>query len=322
MASDQHVSVLHREAIDALSIKRDGVYMDATFGRGGHSRSILEALGDNGRLVATDCDAQAVAYARQHFGDDSRFAIMQCNYSELHRVASELDLVGAVDGVLFDLGVSSPQLDVAARGFSFDRDGPLDMRMDQSSGMPVSEWLANVGEEELTTVFREYGEERYARRIARHVIAVLAERPVTSTVELAQIIKDAHPRWEKHKHPATRCFQALRIFINRELDHLRTALEVCVDVLRPGGRIVVISFHSLEDRIVKRFFRGSPEPTAVASGSSKRQRKLPPRGLPVTANEKVSLLRTIGKAIRPDDEEVRRNPRSRSSVMRVAEKLA
>jgi 16S rRNA (cytosine1402-N4)-methyltransferase len=322
MTSNQHVSVLHREAIEALSIRKDGVYMDATFGRGGHSRSILEALGDNGRLVATDCDSQAVAYARQHFGHDGRFAIKQCNYSELHRVASELELIGVVDGILFDLGVSSPQLDVAERGFSFDRDGPLDMRMDQSSGVPVSEWLANVGEEELATVFREYGEERYAKRIARQVVAELGRRPVTSTVELANIIKEAHPRWEKHKHPATRCFQALRIFINRELDHLRAALEGCVDVLRPGGRIVVISFHSLEDRIVKRFFRGLPEPVTVAAGSNRRQRKLPPRGLPVTANEKVPLLRAIGKAIRPDDEEVRRNPRSRSSVMRVAEKLA
>ena len=279
--------------------------MDATFGRGGHSRSILEELGDKGRLVAVDCDSKAVAFAREHFAQDSRFTIMRCNYSELHRVASELELTGVVDGVLFDLGVSSPQLDVAERGFSFDRDGPLDMRMDQTSGMPVSDWLASAGEEELATVFREYGEERYSRRIARHVVEVLAERPVTSTVDLAQIIKDAHPRWEKHKHPATRCFQALRIFINRELEHLRAALEVCVDILRPGGRIVVISFHSLEDRIVKRFFRGSPEPIIVASRNKKGQRQLPPRGLPVAASGKVSLLRVIGKAIRPDNDEVR-----------------
>ena len=322
MVSHEHVSVLHREAIDALNIKADGIYMDATFGRGGHSQSILQALGENGRLVAIDCDAQAVAYAHKHFGHDNRFEILQCNYSELNNVANNLGLVGVVDGVLFDLGVSSPQLDVADRGFSFDRDGPLDMRMNQDSGVPVSDWLANVSEEELATVFREYGEERYAKRIARRVVEELSRRPVTTTLDLAQVIKEAHPRWEKHKHPATRCFQALRIFINRELDHLRAALEVCVSVLRPGGRIVVISFHSLEDRIVKRFFRGTLEPALVHSGNKKRQHKMPPRGLPLIADDKVSLLKTMGKAIRPGDAEVSLNPRSRSSVMRVAEKLA
>ncbi len=314
--------MLHQEAVAALNVREDGFYMDATFGRGGHSQAILQSLGDKGRLVAIDCDAQAVAYAHQHFGNDNRFDIMQCNYSELINVARERELVGVVDGVLFDLGVSSPQLDVAERGFSFDRDGPLDMRMNQDTGVPVSEWLATVSEEELATVFKEYGEERYARRIARRVVEELASRPVTTTLDLAQIIKEAHPRWEKHRHPATRCFQALRIFINRELDHLRTALEVCVNVLRPGGRIVVISFHSLEDRIVKRFFRGTLEPALAATGSKKRSHKMPPRGLPVAADEKVSLLKTVGKAVRPGEVEINRNPRARSSVMRVAEKLA
>jgi len=322
MKSKEHVSVLHREAVEALGVRDDGIYMDATFGRGGHSQSILQLLGRQGRLVAIDCDSHAVAYARQHFDGDDRFEIMQCNYSELNDVAKSLDLFGVVDGVLFDLGVSSPQLDVAERGFSFDRDGPLDMRMNQSSGVPVSDWLATVGEEELATVFREYGEERYAKRIARQVVKELGKRQVTTTLDLAQIIKDAHPRWEKHKHPATRCFQALRIFINRELDHLRTALEVCVDVLRPGGRIVVISFHSLEDRIVKRFFRGTLTPVSSSLETKRRPHKLPPRGLPTATHERVSLLKTVGKAIRPGDAEIRVNPRARSSVMRVAEKLA
>ena len=322
MVSHDHISVLHREAIDALNIKCDGIYMDATFGRGGHSQSILRALGEKGQLVAIDCDAQAVAYASEHFGNDNRFEVLQCNYSELSDVANGMGLVGVVDGVLFDLGVSSPQLDVADRGFSFDRDGPLDMRMNQDSGVPVSDWLAGVSEEELATVFKEYGEERYAKRIARRVVEELAKRPITTTLDLAQVIKDAHPRWEKHKHPATRCFQALRIFINRELDHLRDALEACVSVLRPGGRIVVISFHSLEDRIVKRFFRGNLESDLFASGSKKRLHKMPPRGLPPAVNSKVDLFKTIGKAIRPGDAEVSANPRSRSSVMRVAEKLA
>ncbi len=322
MASHEHISVLHRETIDALNIKCDGIYMDATFGRGGHSQSVLQALGEKGRLIAIDCDAQAVAYASEHFGNDSRFEVLQCNYSELSDVANNMGLVGVVDGVLFDLGVSSPQLDVADRGFSFDRDGPLDMRMNQDSGVPVSDWLASASEEELATVFKEYGEERYAKRIARRVVEELSKRPITTTLDLAQVIKDAHPRWEKHKHPATRCFQALRIFINRELDHLRTALEACVSVLRPGGRVVVISFHSLEDRIVKRFFRGSLEPASLASGAKRRQHKMPPRGLPQLTDSKVSLLRTIGKAIRPGDAEISLNPRSRSSVMRVAEKLA
>jgi len=322
MVPQEHTSVLHREAIESMNIHANGIYMDATFGRGGHSQSILQALDDNGRLVAIDCDAHAVAYGRLHLGQNNRFEIVRSNYSEISAVAKELKLIGVIDGVLFDLGVSSPQLDVAERGFSFDRDGPLDMRMDQDSGIPVSEWLAVVDAKELATVFRDYGEERYAQRIAKRVVEVVSKRPVTRTLDLAQIIKDAHPRWEKHKHPATRCFQALRIFINRELDHLRAALEGCVEVLRPGGRLVVISFHSLEDRIVKRFFRGSLEPSRTVSETKRGSQKFPPRGLPPSAEVDVHLLKVVGKAIRPTDMEVRLNPRSRSSVMRVAEKLA
>ncbi len=306
----EHISVLAVEAIEALNIMHNGFYIDATFGRGGHSGQILERLGNEGRLLAFDCDDQAVEHARVRYADDPRFTIIKSNYSEMPTAAASHISNRSVDGVLFDLGVSSPQLDQSVRGFSFDKSGPLDMRMDQSVGQPVSEWLPTVSVDELASIFREYGDERYARRIARRVVEAVQEKPVTDTVELAEIIKAAHPRWEKHKHPATRCFQALRIFINRELDHLKMALENCIDILRPGGRIVVISFHSLEDRIVKRFFRGPDKNAGV------------PRGLPVADNDTPWVLKKIGGAIRPSEEEVAANPRSRSSVMRIAERLA
>ncbi len=306
----EHISVLAVEAIEALNIMHNGFYIDATFGRGGHSGQILERLGNEGRLLAFDCDDQAVEHARERYADDPRFTIIKSNYSEMPTAAASHISNRSVDGVLFDLGVSSPQLDQSVRGFSFDKSGPLDMRMDQSVGQPVSEWLPTVSVDELSNIFREYGDERYAKRIARRVVEAVQEKPVTDTVELAEIIKAAHPRWEKHKHPATRCFQALRIFINRELDHLKMALENCIDILRPGGRIVVISFHSLEDRIVKRFFRGPDKNAGV------------PRGLPVADNDTPWVLKKIGGAIRPSEEEVAANPRSRSSVMRIAERLA
>ena len=308
--ASEHISVLPVEAVEALNIMHNGFYIDATFGRGGHSGQILERLGVEGRLLAFDCDDQAVAHAKQRFGHDPRFSIVKSNYSDMVAAASVYVGSGSVDGVLFDLGVSSPQLDQAERGFSFDKSGPLDMRMDQSVGQPVSEWLPTVSAEDLATIFREYGDERYAKRIARRVVDAVQEKPVTDTVELAEIIKAAHPRWEKHKHPATRCFQALRIFINRELDHLKIALENCVELLRPGGRVVVISFHSLEDRIVKRFFRGPDKSAGL------------PRGLPVADNDTPWVLKKIGGAIRPSKEEVANNHRSRSSIMRVAERVA
>lgn len=308
--ANEHISVLPVEAVDALNIMHNGFYIDATFGRGGHSGQILERLGADGRLLAFDCDDQAIEHAQKRYADDPRFTIIKSNYSEMMTSASAQISTGAVDGVLFDLGVSSPQLDQAGRGFSFDKSGPLDMRMDQSQGRPVSAWLPTVSVDELAAIFREYGDERYAKRIARRVVEAVQEKPVTDTVELAEIIKAAHPRWEKHKHPATRCFQALRIFINRELDHLKVALESCVDLLRPGGRVVVISFHSLEDRIVKRFFRGPDKNAGI------------PRGLPVADDETPWVLKKIGGAIRPSKEEVAANPRSRSSVMRIAERVA
>ncbi len=309
-ASSEHISVLPAEAIAALNIMHNGFYIDATFGRGGHSGQILDRLGDEGRLLAFDCDDQAIHHAQQMYGDDSRFSIVKSNYSDLADAVTERNGGNSVDGILFDLGVSSPQLDQADRGFSFDKSGPLDMRMDQSSGQPVSEWLPTVSAEELADVFREYGDERYAKRIARRVVEAVQKKPITDTLELAEIIKAAHPRWEKHKHPATRCFQALRIFINQELDHLKLALRSCLEILRPGGRIVVISFHSLEDRIVKRFFRGPDRNADV------------PRGLPVAGNDVPWVLKRIGGAIRPSQAEINTNPRSRSSVMRVAERVS
>ncbi len=305
-----HISVLHAEALDALNVKSDGFYIDATYGRGGHSTSILNALGDQGRLLALDCDLQAVDHAQAVQSQDRRFSIEQCNYSRIGEVANDIGVTGGIDGVLFDLGVSSPQLDQAQRGFSFDRDGPLDMRMDQTQGQPVSEWLTTVNAEQLALIFKELGEERYAKRIAREVVAAVQEKPLTRTKELAEIVKAAHPRWEKHKHPATRCFQALRIFINRELEHLKAALDACVNVVRPGGRLVVISFHSLEDRIVKRFIRGQSDEAPV------------PRGLPVQHQRSATPFQMLGRAIRPSDAEVASNPRARSSIMRVAERLA
>ena len=306
----EHISVLPAEAVEALKIKSDGVYIDATFGRGGHSGLILEQLNDDGRLVAFDCDHQAVDHANELYGKDIRFSIARRNYSEMADVAEEFGITGGVHGVLFDLGVSSPQLDQAERGFSFDKSGPLDMRMDQDTGQPVSQWLQNASAEEVAEVFRDYGDERYAKRIARKVVEAVEAKPITDTLELAEVIKAAHPRWEKHKHPATRCFQALRIFINRELDHLKAALESCVDLLRPGGRIVVISFHSLEDRIVKRFFRGPDRNASL------------PRGLPIVEEETPWVLRKIGGSVRPTEREVESNPRARSSIMRIAEKVA
>ncbi len=306
----EHISVLPVEAVEALNIMHNGFYIDATFGRGGHSGQILERLGEEGRLLAFDCDNQAIAHAQNLFGDDSRFTIVKSNYSEMSAAVAEHGVEGNVDGVLFDLGVSSPQLDQAERGFSFDKSGPLDMRMDQSVGQPVSEWLPTVTTEELAEIFREYGDERYAKRIARRVVEAVKLKPITDTVELAEIIKEAHPRWEKHKHPATRCFQAMRININKELDHLKLALESCIGLMRPGGRIVVISFHSLEDRIVKRFFRGPDKNAGL------------PRGLPVVEDDTPWVLKKIGGSVKPSKDEVARNPRSRSSIMRIAEKVA
>ena len=297
------------EALNALHIKPEGVYVDATFGRGGHTAAMLQRLGPAGRVLALDKDPDAIAAARSRFDDEPRVHVCHGSFADLHRFVSRQGWLGQVDGVLLDLGVSSPQLDEAGRGFSFLRDGPLDMRMDSSAGMTAAQWLARVDENELVRVLKTYGEERFARRIARTVIAARQEAPIETTGRLAGLIAAAVPVKEKDKHPATRSFQAIRIFINHELEDLQTCLAHILEVLGSGGRLAVISFHSLEDRIVKRFIRDQARGDAF------------PPGLPVTIDQLAPKLRAIGKAHYPGEEEVEANPRARSAVLRVAEKL-
>ena len=297
------------EALNALHIKPNGVYVDATFGRGGHTAAMLQRLGPEGRLLAIDKDPDAVEVARSRFGDEPRLLVCHGSFADLHQVATRHGWLGRVDGVLLDLGVSSPQLDEARRGFSFLRDGPLDMRMDSSAGMTAAQWLAKVDENELVRVLKIYGEERFARRIARAIIAARHDAPIETTGRLAGLIAAAMPVKEKDKHPATRSFQAIRIFLNRELEDLQTCLAHILEVLGSGGRLAVISFHSLEDRIVKRFIRDQ------ARGDEF------PSDLPVTADQLAPKLRPIGKALYPSEQEIEANPRARSAVLRVAEKL-
>lgn len=306
--TDTHLPVLFHEALEALNITPEGVYIDGTFGRGGHSRAILQALGPSGRLLGIDKDPEAIECARNLFADDGRFEIRQGSFAQLEQIAAAAGLVGRVNGVLLDLGVSSPQLDKAERGFSFLHDGPLDMRMDNSSGISAADWLNGAEADEIAQVFKTYGEERFARRIARAIVEARGMQPIQTTGRLAEIVAAANPAWEKGKHPATRCFQAIRIHINRELDDLKACLDQSLRVLAPGGRLAVISFHSLEDRIVKRFMR-----------DAERGEQFPP-GIPVTEQQRNSRLRRIGKAIKPSRREVDENPRARSSVLRVAER--
>ncbi|RXF02921.1 16S rRNA (cytosine(1402)-N(4))-methyltransferase RsmH [Pseudoalteromonas sp. PS5] len=305
----KHISVLMAETLDALAINPEGIYIDGTFGRGGHSGEILKRL-TSGRLQAIDQDPQAIK-AAQKFADDTRFAIARSRFSEIKSVAEEAGILGQVDGILLDIGVSSPQLDDADRGFSFMKDGPLDMRMDPDSGRSAAQWLAEAELEEMVFVIKKYGEEKFATRIARKIIEIREHTAITTTAQLAQLIDDAVPVKDKHKHPATRTFQAIRIYINSELEEIQTALQASLSVLKPGGRLVVISFHSLEDRIVKQFIKKQSKGEAI------------PRGLPLTDEQlKQNLtLKAVGKAIKPSDQEIALNPRSRSSVLRVAEKL-
>ena len=305
-----HQPVLLEEAVEALAVKADGVYVDGTFGRGGHSRAVLARLGPGGRLIALDRDPEAVAAARDLQAADARFSVQRGAFSQLERVATEAGVSGRVDGVLLDLGVSSAQLDDPGRGFSFIQDGPLDMRMDPGNGESASAWLMRAAERDIAQVIHEYGEERHARRIARAIVEARTAQPIATTLQLAEIVARATPRHDRFKHPATRTFQAIRIFINRELEELSVCLEQCLRVLAPAGRLAVISFHSLEDRIVKRFIRDhsrSPAPDPRAPW-------LEPTGKPE--------LRAVGKAIKPGAAEIARNPRARSAVLRVAEKLA
>ena len=303
MTQAEHVSVLLAESVSALSVRADGSYLDGTFGRGGHSREILSLLSPSGQLLAVDKDPAAEASAKA-LADDSRFKFVAGSFADISNFVSD----GSLDGILLDLGVSSPQLDDAARGFGFNGDGPLDMRMDTRSGMTAAEWIASAPEQEIADVIKTYGEERFAKRMASAIVKVRVDTPITSTRQLASVIAEANPKWEPNKHPATRAFQAIRIFINRELEDLELALSSMVDKLVIGGRLVVISFHSLEDRMVKRFMRDQARGIQL------------PRHVPVVDSDAGKTLNLIGKAIKPSDEEVARNPRSRSAVMRVAER--
>ena len=302
-----HVPVMAHEAVAALAIKPDGVYVDGTFGRGGHSRLMLATLGADGRLIALDRDPDAIRAGAEI--NDARLSLQQRAFSELGTVLDELG-VAQVDGVLLDIGVSSPQLDDATRGFSFRFDAPLDMRMDTGSGLTAAQWLATASEAEIGEVIREYGEERFAKSIARTLVAARQHEPIARTTQLAQIIAHAVGWREAGQHPATRSFQAIRIYLNHELEELTSVLPQCVDRLKPGGRLAVISFHSLEDRIVKRFMR------AESQGE-----KLPDR-LPIRAALlKPGRLSLVGRARHATDAEVAENPRARSAVLRVAERL-
>ncbi|MEQ5801743.1 16S rRNA (cytosine(1402)-N(4))-methyltransferase RsmH [Halomonas sp. H10-9-1] len=303
----RHASVLLDGAVEALVHDADGAYLDGTFGRGGHSREILARLSPRGRLLAIDRDPQAIAEAAAI--EDPRFSIERAEFARLGEVAQRHDLHGRLAGVLLDIGVSSPQLDDPERGFSFLRDGPLDMRMDPTRGESAAGFIARAGEAELARVFKEYGEERSARRLAKAILERRSERCFERTADLAEVVKAAHPAWEKHKHPATRVFQALRIQVNGELEQLDAALEAALEALAPGGHLVVISFHSLEDRRVKRFIRHH------VRGDTHL-----PRGIPIRDEQLERRLEAVGKAQRPGEAEVKENPRARSAVMRVARK--
>ena len=305
-----HVTVLLEEAVDSLGVKPSGIYIDGTFGFGGHSRLILEKLDENGRLIAFDKDMSAVTT-----GQTIKNKNFHITHSRFSRIKQELEKLGVsqADGILLDLGVSSLQLDDTSRGFSFRLDGPLDMRMDTSQGQTATEWIASVSEKHLGEVIKNYGEERFAKKIAREVVAARSMQPITTTLQLAEIVaKVVHPNKKNH-NPATRTFQAIRIYLNQELEELSLTLPECMGLLKEGGRLVVISFHSLEDRVVKRFIREAACPD-----------KLPSR-LPVRDEEVRRLirpkLRLVGKAIRPKESELAVNPRARSAVMRVAERV-
>lgn len=305
---NQHFSVLLQESIDGLAIKPDGIYIDGTFGRGGHSRVILEQLGEAGKLIAIDQDPQAVEFAKQEF-TDKRFEIVHSSFAQIKGICEERNLVGKINGVLLDLGVSSPQLDEAERGFSFMREGPLDMRMNPEAGLSAREWLMQVEYADLARVLREYGEEKFAGKIARAVVNDARLGLLNTTKDLADLIARVVPKKDKHKHPATRSFQAIRIEINKELEVLRQVLEAALEVLAPEGRLSIISFHSLEDRLVKQFMRREAT-----------QEDLYP-DLPVFVGGQEARLKLVGKPVFPSDKELDLNVRSRSAVLRIAERV-
>ena len=309
MNKKEHVPVLLESVLEGLKIQADGCYVDGTFGRGGHSSAILKRLDTEGRLLAIDRDPQAISQVDEALQRDQRFELVQREFRELIDHAFERKLLGKVDGLLLDLGVSSPQLDEAARGFSFQSDGPLDMRMDPTSGITAAAWLEQVAEKELKKVLAQLGEERLAGPIAKAIVAARAVNPIRTTRELADIVKSVVPARGQRKNPATKTFQAIRIFINSELEQLEQALDASLDLLHPGGRLCVISFHSLEDRRVKRFMRdASQEPVQF-------------RGLPDIPDEYLPRLKRIGKVVRASEKEIAANVRARSARLRVAERL-
>lgn len=303
-----HQPVLLQEVLANLAIKPEGVYVDGTFGRGGHASAILAQLDVNGRLFAFDKDPAAVAFAQERLGRDKRFSIQQGSFCQIESFMQGCNLLGKVDGILLDLGVSSPQLDDPERGFSFMRDGPLDMRMDPQSGISAAQWLNTAAEAEIAQVIKQYGEERFARRIAAAIVRIRQEQPLETTGQLAKIIADAVPVHDKYKHPATRTFQGIRIYINSELDDLQQGLNQCLEVLAVGGRLLVLTFHSLEDRIVKRFIQQQVQGDI-------------PADIPVRHEQLGRRLRKVGGAIRASEAEIAGNPRSRSATLRVMEKL-
>jgi len=307
----RHITVLLDEAVEGLAVRANGCYLDGTFGRGGHSRLILEKLGPDGRLLGFDKDPLAIATGDALAAEDGRFVVVQRSFAELGDELAQRALAGKVSGILLDLGVSSPQLDDAERGFSFMNDGPLDMRMNPDVGVSAADFIASAAEEEIARVFKEYGEERFAKRMARAVVLRRAEQPFTRTADLAQVLTVANPAWEKGKNPATRAFQGLRIYINNELGDLENGLDAALESLEVGGRLVVISFHSLEDRIVKLFMRKH------AKGEMDKL----PRDLPIIPKAFEPRLKLIGKPVFASEAELAANPRSRSAVMRIAEKV-
>lgn len=314
-SGSEHITVLLHEAVDGLALKESGIYIDATFGRGGHSRLILSKLSANGRLIAVDRDPQAIAEAQKI--QDPRFHIVHDSFSAIPQICEKFSLIGKIDGILLDLGVSSPQLDDAERGFSFMKDGPLDMRMNTDKGISAAQWLQQVSEQDLAWVLKTFGEERFAKRIAQAIVqynknALEKNTEILHrTLQLAELIAQSVPFKDKYKHPATRSFQAIRIYINSELEELESILQAALTVLAPQGRLAVISFHSLEDRMVKHFMRKQSKGEEI------------PKGLPLRDDqiERSQTLKTIGKAVLPSDEEVKLNPRSRSAVLRIAERI-
>lgn len=308
---EEHKPVMLTETMQYLLTDKHGVYVDGTFGRGGHAHAVLNQLDDDAKLIAFDKDAQAIEAAKHNSAfNDPRFTLVHASFAELKTTLEKMSLNGKVQGILLDLGVSSPQLDQAERGFSFMRNGPLDMRMNQNTGVAATTWLATVDEKTLADVLKEYGEERFARRIARAIIHAREQNALTATGQLAEIVATASPQHEKGKHPATRTFQAIRIFINNELEELNDCLKQCLEALALGGRLVVISFHSLEDRIVKRFFNLHSKGSAV------------PRKLPLMEEDIPRRFKLLCRALKPSEMEIRGNSRARSAKLRIVEKIA